>query len=308
MKVSNKNVFFIRHNNPECKDHIGEWIDTLCDHNRIGLFFENLPFAEIYKSSGEVDTDRIDKINYSSGTRKQYITSLKYFHEIAKEGAYLFVEYSNGKLPGNRYGCLLCEIKPNQSIKKNDDVEITLGYKIIKEIQYFNYPVLLAIRPPFTTICIPQRGTWAEVCKALVTKYQPPVLLKLMHPTMCEQMCEEYLRLHGVECDGGFDILEYCTLKTGGSLAVADIVGKSQQGISIFAQVKNSKISDKAKSSFINACQNLPQGHNIIFSHDPDEVIAGTNVRIINVQKVFEYFALGGRKQMLIDMIGINVH
>jgi hypothetical protein len=151
-------------------------------------------------------------------------------------------------------------------------------------IDYSKYPVLLAIRPPYGTLCKPGRDTYWEFVNYKLTGERPDLSTKLLHPKMAEQMCVEYLRSVGVNGHK----LNYCTLKPGKTLAFIDICGVLDNKKDVIAQVKNGKIEKSALDAFAKFTINNIDGVNIVFSKDRDK--AEPYIVFVNIDDVFDHF------------------
>lgn len=168
----------------------------------------------------------------------------------------------------------------------------------VRELKIEDYPVYLAARPPYTTVCRPQ-SCFFTCCIPVIYDGKPlKADVKLLHYKMLEQLCEEYLRRFGVE--GVRMTNTIC--KVGKSLSVFDIIGRLENGKKVFAQVKADREDDTAER-YLRLYKESDKACYLFF----DDCRAGENRRRIAVSEVFGRFAESawGRK-MLADMIGID--
>ncbi len=187
---------------------------------------------------------------------------------------------------------------------KNEKVEDYKDYRFpmktlsfddakVKELRIEDYPVYLAVRPPFGTVCCPSSAFFTD-CLPAVYEGEPIKLdKKLLHSSMLEQLCEEYLRRVGF----GGEKMTHSICKVGHSMSVFDIVGRAEKGKIFYAQVKSDKEDDTASSYF--AKYKNDEQHCYLFF---DDCIQTSDYRI-STDEVFEYFKQNDI-QVLCDMIG----
>ena len=233
-------TYFIRHKFP------GDVYRNLCDARRIAIDFEN---HRVLGKQTDLDPDFFRGL--SPGYSRAYRSALNYMIRLRDQGGYVFAEYGGGYIGKHRrrdIGCILARIDPQDQFdvfnsSENDftyQVTLKLDPSSIGYIRYAEFPVLLAIRPPFSTICRPSR-TYPQIAAAFFNRERIPATeaLELLHPKVVEQLCVEYLRRRGHEND----LLDYCTLRPGKSLAIIDIAGRLSSKRWLFAQVKNASLS-----------------------------------------------------------------
>ena len=303
-------VYFIRHKN-EKRPQI---IQSLKEENRIAIFFENRPWNEVGKfiETGDPNNLPPDPKRKKSETTA-YRTALKYFEALSQNGGYLFVEYGDAELTKESKGCFFVEIAKGTQVESlnisdcSDLIHITLKYTLRTKVNYSHYPVLLAIRPPFSTICITSKRTYPKIAGYL---REPSILLPpsldLLHPKMMEQMCVEYLLKRGLDHNGENSKLDYCFLKPGKNLAYIDIAGRLNNGQILYAQVKNSPINKRDEANFKKFIQDQSNVAAVIFADfnkdNQNAYSLKESIHYIDIQDVFNEFK--HNNQMMEDMIG----
>jgi hypothetical protein len=291
----NDEVYFIRHKVTDEVDR--KMILEVMRQKRIAIMFKNDPWIAVFDASAEKPSAKY--FEHFTKKNSTYRSALNYFHKISSEGGYIVAEYLDGEMPGNGYGAIVSRVLKGTQVESAAGFEVTLQLdaSFYEIIDYSKYPVLLAIRPPYSTLCKPSRNTYKEFINfklADVVDFAE-VSLDLLHPKMAEQMCVEYLRSVGVNGNK----LSYCTLKPGKTLAVIDICGVLYNDRDVFAQVKNGEIEKSDLEAFAKFTQNNIEGVNIVFSKDTDK--AEPNIVFINIDDVFNHFKANNRN-MLVKM------
>jgi hypothetical protein len=302
-KIDNKDVYFIRHNDDDNMNNIYE----LEKNGLIALFYENISWKKVF-NDGLINLEEIEGFT-KSRYWQTYKGSLEKLYHLSKNGGYAFVEYNSGRgLKNDKYGygCVFVEVEKNTNISSSISFEVTLKYKKLEDVSYIDFPVLLAIRPPFSTICIPYRPTFAKIADYLLSGTKE-ICLDYLHPKMAEQLCVEYLREVSQKNTGK---LSYCTLKPGGSTAVIDITGESYIGdisMTIFAQVKNGSIIEDDLDRFQELCEVDADCYGYIFATEEPLKKLNSNVSYIDLNEVFDHFnATKKGRLMLEQMIGFK--
>lgn len=293
-------VYFIRHkikNEDETPEINRKTILDIMRQKRIAIMFENEPWSMVFDTSAEKPKSKyFEQFTKENST---YRSALNYFFNISKKGGYIVAEYLDGEMQGNGYGAIVSRVLKGTQVESAAGFQVTLQLdaNFYEIINYSKYPVLLAIRPPYSTICKPSRSTYKEFINfKLAGDVDFPLSLDLLHPEMAEQMCVEYLRSVGVNGHK----LSYCSLRPGKTLAVIDICGVLDNDKDVFAQVKNGNIENDALDAFVKFTQNNFDGVNIVFSKDRNK--ARTNVVFVNIDDVFNHFKAYNPK-MLVKMI-----
>lgn len=294
-------VYFIRHKEGEDieKENRKKSIIELMHQKRIAIFFENEPWSKVYdEKSGLPSLGYFHKFTQENST---YRSALNFFHRLSTEGGYIVAEYLGGKVPNGGCGAIVSKILKGTKVEKAEGFEVTLKLdeNHYKEFDYYTHPVLLAIRPPYGTICQPSRETYRAFVDYTLFGTPPVLSADLLHPKMVEQMCVEYLRKVGVNGNK----LSYCTLRPGKTLAVIDICGVLENNEEFFAQVKNGKIDKYDLAAFEEFTNKNIAGLNVVFSNDPPG--KRNNVTFLNIDVIFKYF-IDTNKQMLLRMSGFN--
>ena len=189
---------------------------------------------------------------------------------------------------------------------KNEKVEDYKGYRFpmktlsfddkkLKELRIEDYPVYLAVRPPFATVCCPSSTFFTDCLPAVYEETKIKLDKKLLHSSMLEQLCEEYLRRVGF----GGEKMIHIICKVGHSLSLFDIVGRTEKGKMLYAQVKSDKEDDMAAKYFSEYKDDKQRCY--LFFDDCMQ----TNGNRISTNDVFEYFKQNDA-QVLYDMIGLG--
>ena len=297
MKISTKtDTYFIRHKlNGDERE--------LCEAGRIAIWFDNLPITA--KTENEL----------GPSIRGAYRTALKYMIRLRNQGGYVFAEYGDGymgSLGGSGQGFVLAKVQPQdrfEAFTVNDNtyhVTVKLDRNSIGYVRYSEFPVLLAVRPPFSTICQPAR-TFPLVAAAFFAREKIPGedALELLHPKMVEQLCVEYLRQPPM----GNDRLRYCILRPGKSLAIIDIAGRLDGGRRLFAQVKNVRLSAEYTKDLASQLKDFIRSARedntvgVLFGQFEDAIDSDGIVSLVNLHDVIHHF----REQnsgIIDDMIG----
>jgi len=288
-----ENVYFIRHKQDEL--FLKEEINRLKDKNKIAIFFDNKPLSEV-----TIENTGINKKFFSSKKEGavKYKSALNFLCKIAKDGGIVVAEYNDEP------EVLIGQVKPGTSLEPSGKIEVTLQLTKTKILKYSDYPVALAVRPPYGTICRPLAPFFQTIIPMIYNNTESGIKIdrSLLHPKMLEQMCVEYLRVKGVNGQ----ILKYCILRPGKSLAIIDIAGISKDSKIIFAQVKANKISPEAHASFIEfASKNFKDTINVIFSENDPTLKKHPSITYVNVDDVFNYFKIND-EEMIRRMIGFH--
>jgi len=293
--------FFIRHK-------LGSAEKNLCDAQRIAIDFENLRF-----SGGLAELEAGD-------FHGAYKTALKYMIDLRDNGGWVFAEYGPGYIGKHRredVGCIIARIEPQGPFEsftapangQTYQVTLKLDPSSIGYIRYSEFPVLLAIRPPYGTICRPSRSTYRQIAEAFFDGKKIPATeaLNTLHPKIVEQLCVEYLRRKGHDNNK----LAYCTLRPGKSLAIIDIAGRLQDERPIFAQVKNAPLSADRSSELASQLENFIGESNredavgVLFGMFDEAQEYDGPISFVNLEKVFQYFRESD-ETVLKNMVGFG--
>jgi hypothetical protein len=307
-------VYFIRHNVANDQPHAKpEALIKIASEDRIAIFWDLSSVDTLYQAQHPylVNTPYFKEKHHKY--YDSYQSAAGYFAELANSGGLVIAEYHSGWFhPDKFYGAKIGIVEPNSKIEPlNIHVEgelVTYGTTIkltgVKHVRYSDCPVLLAVRPPYGTMCRPKSYLFTDIIPSLYDGKEPTLEIESLHPKMLEQLCVEFLRSRGLtSLNGSHFTLAYCTLKPGKSLATVDIVGISSDKRKLFAQVKFSMISPKDRDTFMSLAASNQDGVNIIFSDDASET--KDNVIYKNVREIFDFYAAteDGRS-MLRSMIG----
>lgn len=231
--------------------------------------------------------DKID--DYSEDVRKNrgFIQAYNAFMDITRNGAIVVAEFDDSNV------FIIAEIEkgtktiPAEFIYKgNKLVYKTMQYSKDKEYKYSNYPVLAAIKPPYSTICSPGKY-FCRVIRRIRGEESGPPTVNDLHPKMLEVLCETYLRSDLAPEDIQ---IKYCLVKTGKTMPEVDIIAKSKTGKAIYAQVTHfsgGEAREKAKRlvAFVK-----DQGITIMFSKNRDKLTVDELNYHFCIDDVFEDF------------------
>lgn len=246
-----------------------------------------------------VDEYHEDIDGYSEPSRG-LIQAFNAFRAIAKTGAIIVSEYENP----NEFtvGTIDAGVTTQPMTFNTDDGELlykTLKYRDPKTFKYSDYPLLAAIRPPYSTICSTGKS-FSQLVKNIYLGEPIELSVDFMHPSSIELMCEAFLRSEFAPNDIRLD---YTLLRTGKTMPAVDIYGKSLSGNRIFAQVTySSEVPQKLQAliDFVN-----DKGTSILFSRD--KTVSHEKLRYhFCIDDIFIQFMESDDKyrRMLEEMIG----
>ena len=299
--MNDEKVFFIRHQ-PFEEHHSNEDLTDLKIANKIAIFFDDVPFDQVIKNidySGseiEYNEEYFSKNGGKPSYNRAYKSALNYMWTLAKKGGLVVAEYNRGS------ECSIGRVLPSTKIETfKGKFHVTLQLGQVKPINYADYPVLPAVRPPYGTICEPHSSFFTEIFPAVFNNDFSDIKIRrsLLHPKMLEQLCVEYLRAR--------EGLNYCILRPGKSLPTIDIAGVSVEGKTIFAQVKANQIDQTRHKDFIDYVKDKKDTRNYIFCERADEIKhKSNNIDYKDVDDVFDFFynRVDGGKKMIKRMIG----
>lgn len=288
------NTYFIRH-----KDENRKNLSKLLQNHKIAIFFEDIPWNQATDAEYWKSPER--KNQKGSRYFTAYKTAVEFFKMLSKDGGQIFAEYENAILPNGKKGCLLGTVTPGTPVLEWDGCNTTLQLQNVVEVEYAKYPVLLAIRPPYGTICQPQRQTYAKLAESLLKHKPIQPDIELIHPSVAEQMCVEFLRIYGIS-EKEEDKLNYLFLNVGKTMATVDIAGRLNNNKKVFCQVKHGPIHDNTKKAFVEIIPKEAIG--VIFANNVANEVIG-NIHYINIKDIYQKI-LKDSPQMIIDMIGIE--
>lgn len=303
--MNDEKVFFIRHT-PYKLDRTTKDLDDLKKSNQIAIFYDNAPFDRVVKNI-DYSGNRIEYIEeYFSNNRnlpnynKVYKSALNYMWFLGKNGGLVVAEYnSEGQ-------CSIGRVLPNTKIEVfKEKFNVTLPLTKVIQIDYADYPVLPAVRPPHGTICEPHTSFFRDIIPAIFNNALSSIKIRrsLLHYKMLEQLCLEYLREK--------KILKYCILRPGKTVATIDIAGVSFGGKTIYAQVKADHIDETEHKEFTDFVKDKKDTINFIFCERANEIKdKSDNTNYIDVDKdVFDFFnSTDEGKKMIKRMIGFNTN
>ena len=328
------NVIFIRHK-LDGADEVG-LCEKLYNEKKIAYHYigeTHEVCRDIYKKEYSTKLSLLEK-QYKAKTIKNAYKAAVLFEDAIKNKKLVIAEYTfeNGKkeyLLGRVVG------------KKIEDIEYKNSNNFYKTLQLEDspikfsveeFPVYLAVRPPFITLCeYGGRGSSEEITENnddIKLRNNPffvkiiPIIYKhkknisvdekiefdvhLLHHSMIEQMCEEYLRLHGYD-EKEATQLQYNSCRVGKSMEKYDIVGRAKNNVMIYAQVKADW-----KESYVNIFEDVEfpkeeKAEMILFaSENGKNVELNNGAKFVSIQDVFKYFNNDVGQKMLMDMSGLS--
>lgn len=293
--VTTKPIYFIRHN----FNAIEESAKTLHQNRYIAFHF----IDEFYEQKEEYS---IFNPHRSNGFSRAHDA----FDQIAKNGAIVVFEYHDT----DKF--YIATVSPGQRIRpfpfktsvKKEILYKVLEYKDARTFSYSEHPVLLALRPPYSTICQPGEH-FQRIIRHLYLGQVIPCSVNLLHPKMLEQLCENYLRSEFAPTQVR---LRYTFMKTGKTLPFLDIVGRSAIGQKLLIQVTHHRgIPARKKAQLLVAIQQAEQNAiSIMFSADSAVDVPALTYHF-NINNIFNVFARSPtpwHNQMLNDMLGIDIN
>lgn len=179
--MSDEKVYFIRH---QVKEYSSGDISELKKDKKIAIFFENLPFENVVKnidySGNEIE---YNEEYFKKHPNPKYKSALKYMWTLAKYGGLVVAEYNSEK------ECYIGRVRPSTKIdvfkeKIKDKFNVTLQLSDVKIIEYADYPVLPAVRPPYGTICNPHASFFTDIIPAIYNNDLSNIEIRreLLHP------------------------------------------------------------------------------------------------------------------------------
>ena len=249
--------------------------------------------------------------DYSSaheGYERGFKIAFKAFTKMGKDGAIVVFEHDD---PDYFY---IASVFSGQTIQPFEFASTTHGsilYKVLsysnpKRFSYAQNMVLLALRPPYGTVCQP-KPPFPSIIRYLYLGYPLHRSVQLLHPKFLEQLCENFLRSDFAPPEIR---LLYTTVKTGKTLPIVDIVGRNAAGRMLLVQVSHAsggEAIDKAKK-LVSLAQTVPDTVSILFSGEPDLTYEGLDYHfpVQNVFAKFEDNSAPWHRTMLEEMLGIK--
>lgn len=279
-------VYFARHNLSG-----GDGVTkTLKENNLIAYHFLN----EYYE----------DVENYSEQSRG-LTQAFNAFHAISKTGCLIAAEY------GDSSSFVIAKVKPGTNLKpltiKSTDGDLifkTIEFSEPKICYYGDFPLLAAIRPPYTTVCSTGRS-FSQLIKHIYLGESLELSVDFMHPSSIELMCEAFLKSEMVPESIRLD---YALLRTGKTMPAIDIYGRSKSGNKVYAQVTYSADAIHKVKDLVNFARGT--GLTIYFSRDKNLQHEGLTHHF-NIDEVFHKFLDSNNsmwKNMIREMIGLKIN
>lgn len=318
-----ENVIFIRHKFDDEKE--AGLCEKLYKEKKIAYHYIEGKHEECIDEKNKNSTEEVKKNAYKAAV---------FFEDAIKNKKLVIAEYTfeNGK---KEYllGCVVGEKVEDIEYKNSNDFYKTLQLEdSLVEFSVEEFPVYLAVRPPYITLCeYGERGSSEEITEnnddiklrnnpffvkiiPIIYKHKKNILVDekiefnvhLLHHSMIEQLCEEYLRLQGYDKSEETQ-LQYSSCRVGKSMEKYDIVGRARNYVMIYAQVKADW-----KRNYVNLFKGVefPEEEKvemILFADKKGEdKKLENNVKFISIQEVFEYFNNEVGQKMLLDMSGLS--
>lgn len=288
-------IYFIRHK----FNGIDEAAIILMNQKLIGFHFADEFFER-----------KEDYKQLHTGYEKGFSKAFDAFSRLGQSGGIVVFEYND---PDEFY---VATVNGNQKISRFDfeySDQTVFIYKVLQYVKarkfsYAEYPVLLAIRPPYGTACQPG-WHYRQIIRHIYLGSNLPRTVNLLHPKVLEQLCENYLRSEFVPPPIR---IQYTIMKTGKTLPIVDIVGRSLTGQKLLVQVTHhSGGPAKAKAEqLIKIRRHIPSAKSILFSADSHLAIDGLDIHV-NISSVFSTFNNSPEdwhQAMIKEMIGIKLN
>gem|GEM_PF-6498554 len=225
------------------------------------------------------------------------------FHAINKTGCIVVAEYTDpasfvaGMIkPGTKTEPLTLNGSDGEVVYK------TMSYENPKRFRYADYPLLAAIRPPYSTICSTGRS-FSQIIKHIYSGETIELAVDFMHPSSIELMCDTFLKSELAPADVR---LEYALLRTGKTMPAVDIYGRSISGKKVFAQVTYAASAPSKLELLIGFANGT--GMTVYFSRDKKVSHPGLNYHF-NIDEVFKKMLESGLpawRRMLREMVGLD--
>lgn len=223
-------TYFIRHSS--ALDADTETLEALWSENRIAIHYPH----DLSGTFEDGDSQSLNPSDYAGNAR----SALHRLHELAQNGGYVFATYR--RKAGGKVGF----VKPGSAVElfrgawgaKNNLHGRAAALKSLKLTQVRNLAAEEAIS---LTAVQPRQGTfcrWWKVGKRVVAIVEGDQSIGLgsLTPDLQEVMCMEYLRTEKAK-KRGLPILRHTLMPVGRTMKDIDILGVSESGKIISAQV-----------------------------------------------------------------------
>jgi hypothetical protein len=232
--MKNEKVYFIRHNLDN-----SDTANRLCTGELIAIFFGIEKPDDVFSVVDGKYT--VIETKLKGKNRQQCRTAVSYFAELANDGGLVVAEYNGGNIASGSessfYGAKVGRVEKNSQIISHDGAPICLKLTDVKSLKYADFPVMLAVRPPFVTICVPDSNLFKDIIPNWFSDTPiKEISYGMLHYKMTEQMCVEYMLKHD-ETNSEIK-LNYCILRPGKNAPLFDIAGIDTCGKKVYASVK----------------------------------------------------------------------
>ncbi|MCP4289126.1 MAG: hypothetical protein GY792_32680 [Gammaproteobacteria bacterium] len=266
-------------------------------------------FIHFNGEKGETLEEYSEEAQKSRGFR----TAFKRLKELGETGGLVMAQYETSEFlighvePGTRIE--FWDVHENDSAAKPDYYKtLQVAGKWEGPFKYADYPLLMALRPPFVTIANMSEYS-RNMIQHLWNSEPLQCIVDNMHPKMLEQMCAEWLRSPYAAKEHK---IQYQILKTGKSLPVIDLYAKTKYGEKLFAQITHttSPHSARNKAQKLKALSEDSSEENAALFFGREEIqahVEKVGVKFIPVESVFDELKRDPNyKPMLEEMIGIK--
>jgi hypothetical protein len=268
-------IYYLRHN----FSGSGAVDDVLLQNNLIAFHYSD-EFHE-----GMEDYTLVEK-----GGERGFKIAFKAFTRMGKDSAIVVFEHKNpdyfyiATVPG---GQPIQRFDFQAASREKPFVYKTLTYIDRRAFPYAQIIVLLALRPPYATICQPGLP-FERIIRRLYLGYPLERSVQLLHPSFLEQLCENFLRS---DFAPPTIRLLYTTAKTGKTLPTVDIVGRNAEGQILMVQISHAAGAgalEKAQK-LVSLTATVPGAISILFSGDGNLTEAGLDYSF-SVDAIFQVF------------------
>lgn len=277
-------TFFIRHSS--ALDVDTATLEALWRENRIAIHYP-YDLSDAFENG---DSQSLNPDDYAGTAR----AALRRLHKLAKNGGYVFATYrgnAGGKVGFVEPGSVV-ELFRGAWRGKNHLHDREAVLKSLKLTQVRNLAAEIAVS---LTAVQPRQGTfckWWKVGKRIEAMVQgdPAIGLESLTPDLQEVMCMEYLRTEKSK-NRGLPVLRYTLMPVGRTMKDIDILGVSESGMVISAQVTFKYLNDSSlKLKKLDAYKT--QGNDTIFFCNCEDKQTINGHIIFPLQQVFDDFCV----------------
>ena len=248
--------------------------------------------------------ESINPLDYSEEVRDKVTIALNIMKECQEKGAIIAAVYSII----NKNKIIIGEIEKGTEINftrydhtDEDLIFKTMQLKNAREINYIDFPILMATHPRQSTIV-----HWRKienVIRNIFQNNQLPDDVYSFSPGQLEIICYEYLKQK--------NLIYSLLMPIGRNLLYIDIVGINEKGQRIFAQVTYADNKQKVEEKLVKLKESIPEtdkNTKLLFFAPPSDHIDSIkddfeNIEIIGIENVYDYLKSDENGKLMIDMM-----